>query len=93
MIASVILFRTPQKKNSFMCENIGGCYYVIVRNLSIEKLGGAPIYFIYERIIDFLSMVYHRIIVEMSINDDEKSTIDLTTISNYVLLLIEPVGY
>ena len=38
-------------------------------------------------------MVYHRVVIDMSITDDEKSIIDLTTISNYVLLLPELGGY
>ena len=48
-------------------------YYVIVRNLSSEKLGGVPISFIYEKTIDSLSIVYHRVAIDMSITDDEKS--------------------
>ena len=38
-------------------------------------------------------MVYHRVDIDMSITDDEKSIIDLTTINNYVLLLPELGGY
>ena len=38
-------------------------------------------------------MVYHRVAIDMSITDDEKSIIDFTTISNYVLLLPELGGY
>ena len=57
-------------------------YYAIVRNLSSEKVIGVPISFIYEKIVNFLSMVYHWVAIDMSITDDGKSIIDLTTISN-----------
>ena len=63
------------------------CCYVIVRNLSSEKLGSVTISFIYEKEIDSLSMVYHRFVIDMSITDGEQSIIDLTTIIKYVLLL------
>ena len=48
-------------------------YYVIIRNLSSKNLGGVPISFIYEKTIDSLSMVYHRVAIDMPITDDEKT--------------------
>ena len=47
-------------------------YYVNIRNLSSDKLGGMSISFIHEKKIDYLSMVYHRVSIDMSITDDEK---------------------
>ena len=46
-------------------------YYIIERNLSSEKLGGVSISFIHEKKIDFVSMVYHYVVIDMFITDDE----------------------
>ena len=58
-----------------------------MRNLSSEKLGGLFVSFIYEKIIDSLSIIYPVFFIDMSITDDEKNIIDLTTISKYMLML------
>ena len=68
-------------------RTLDGYYYIIVWNLSSEKVGGVHISFIYEKTIDSLSMVYPHVVIDMSITDDEKSIIDLTIISKYMLLL------
>ena len=62
-------------------------YYILVRKISSEKVGGAPISFQYPNIIDSLSMLYNHIFIDMSITNDELCISDLNTFSSYVLML------
>ena len=82
------LYSVLHRKRPVSCARaLDDYYYIIVRNLSNEKLGAVPVSFIYEKIIDSLSIIYHRVVIDMSITDDEKMILDFTTISNYVLML------
>ena len=63
-------------------------YYVMVKNVSTNKVEGFPISFQYKK-IDTLAMVYHSVVIDMSKTEEELCKVDTTAISSYVLLLPE----
>ena len=64
-------------------------YYGMIESSEKDKLGAVEIRFEYVKAIDSLSMHFHRVSMNCSINDTEVQMIDEIEIQSYLVMLPE----
>ena len=90
------LYSTLRMNRPISCvRTFQDLYYVIIRkNKKVEGLRCVPILFEYTKIIESLPLNFHNININMSLTDkDLLSVFDVSSIDNFVLLLLELGGY